>query len=133
MSRSPIIGVLADDDTQGRRHALGRAGEYLAADHLEQQGLAVLSRNWRCQQGELDIVASDGDQVIFCEVKTRAGVDYGAPCDAVNPGKVRRLRELAKAWLREHGVSGCRVRFDVVSVLWPPDGPVRIDHIEEAF
>ena len=133
MSRSPILGTLSDDDTQGHRHELGRAGESLAAEYLEEQGLAVLARNWRCAQGELDIVASDGDQVIFCEVKTRAGVDYGAPYDAVNPGKVRRLRELARTWLAEHRLSGCRVRFDVVSVLWPPGGPVRIDHFAEVF
>lgn len=133
MSRSPVLGVLTDDDTAGGKHALGRAGETIAANFLKQQGLAVLERNWRCPRGELDIIASDGDQVIFCEVKTRSGVDYGAPIDAVDARKVARLKELAREWLRAREVTGCRVRFDIVSVLWPPGGPVTIEHAEGAF
>lgn len=133
MRENPIVGALSDDDTNVARHALGRAGERLAAACLEQHGLTVLARNWRCAAGELDIVATDGDQVVFCEVKTRAGVDYGTPLEAVGPDKVRRLRQLAREWLSEQSLAGCAVRFDVVSVLWPPGGPVRIDHVEEAF
>lgn len=133
MGRTPILGVLADDDTRGRQHALGRAGESMAANYLKQQGIAVLDRNWRCPQGELDIVASDGDQVIFCEVKTRSGVDYGSPGEAVSSTKVRRLRHVARAWLNANAVTGCQVRFDVISVLWPPGGPVRIEHLQEVF
>lgn len=133
MGRDRILGALSDDDTQGTKHALGRAGEQLAAEYLERHGLAVLARNWRCFLGELDIVGTDGRTVVFCEVKTRSGVDYGAPLDAVSPDKVRRLRDLAKAWLDEQRLRGCPVRFDVVSVLWPPGRPARIEHLEEAF
>lgn len=127
----PPRGVLADDDTWGRRHALGRAGERLAGEYLEQKGLVVLSRNWRCLHGELDIVATDGCKVVVCEVKTRAGIDYGAPIEAVTPDKVRQLRVLARMWLGAHDVRSAQVRFDVVSVLWPPGGPVHIEHREE--
>lgn len=133
MSCGPIVGALSDDDTHGTKHALGRAGEQLAAEHLEQQGLVVLARNWRCPTGELDIVGTDGRTVVFCEVKTRSGVDYGAPLDAVSRHKVRRLRDLAMAWLREFRLEGCPVRFDVISVLWPPGQPPRIQHLAEAF
>lgn len=131
MNPKPVSGPLSDDDTRGRPHALGRAGERLAAEYLEQHGLVVLSRNWRCPQGELDIVATDARRVVVCEVKTRSGVDYGSPLEAVTPEKVRRLRQLAGVWLSEHGVRWCQVRFDVISVLWPPGGPARIEHREE--
>lgn len=131
MSSTPIRGFLSDDDTRGRRHALGRSGERLAAEYLEQKGLVVLSRNWRCAHGELDIVATDGRGVVVCEVKTRAGIDYGAPVDAVTPDKIGRLKALARAWLAAYEVRGAQVRFDVLSVLWPPSGPVCIEHYEE--
>lgn len=133
MNGGPIIGALSDDDTRGEKHALGRAGERLAAEYLEQHGLTVLERNWRCSQGELDIIGTDGRKAVFCEVKTRSGIDYGAPLEAVSPDKCRRIRELARAWLHERQLVGCQVRFDVISVLWPPGGPVRIEHLEEAF
>lgn len=133
MSLGPITGTLSDDDTQGRPHALGRAGEQLAAEHLEKQGWSILARNWRCQQGELDIVASDGEQVVFCEVKARSGVDYGSPLEAVDRHKIHRVRQLARAWLEQQRLTGCRVRFDVISVLWPPEGRVRLEHVQEAF
>ena len=128
-----IVGALSDDDTTGTRHLLGRSGERLAAACLEQHGLTVLVRNWRCPAGELDIIATDGERVVFCEVKTRSGVDYGSPLEAVGPHKVARIRTLARTWLIEQSLTGCLVRFDVVSVLWPPGGPVRIDHLEGVF
>ncbi|NHD17244.1 MULTISPECIES: YraN family protein [unclassified Actinopolyspora] len=131
MTSNPITGALSDDDTHGRRHALGRAGERLAAEYLRQRGLVVLERNWTCPQGELDIVCTDGESVVICEVKTRSGVDYGSPVEAVGPHKARKLRELATAWLRARDVHNCPVRFDVLSVLWPPGEPVRIEHYQE--
>lgn len=128
----PLLGALSDVDGP-EKHALGRAGEKLAAEFLERQGLAVLARNWRCAQGELDIIATDGQQAIFCEVKTRSGVDYGAPLDAIGPNKVRRLRELARAWLAERELTGSPVRFDVISIIWPPRGRITLDHLAGAF
>ncbi|MDR7300714.1 YraN family protein [Haloactinomyces albus] len=131
MADKPVFGALSDDDTKSRKHALGKAGERLAAEYLEQHGFVVLSRNWRCSQGELDIVATDAHKVVVCEVKTRSGVDYGSPLEAVTPEKVKRLRALARAWLRAHAVRSCQVRFDVISVLWPPSGSVHIEHRAE--
>lgn len=133
MGGNSLVGALSDDDTTAALHALGRAGERLAAACLEQHGLTVLTRNWRCSTGEIDIIATDGEKVVFCEVKTRSGVDYGTPLEAVGPDKVKRLRQLGRTWLYEQSLTGCAVRFDVVSVLWPPGGPVRIDHLEGAF
>ncbi len=128
-----LTGPISDDDSRGRRHDLARAGEDVAAEHLRGHGLVVLSRNWRCRDGELDIVATDGRTVVICEVKTRSGPDYGSPAEAVTPSKVKRVRDLSRSWLREHEVGWCHVRFDVISVLWPPGGPARIEHIEGAF
>jgi len=118
------------------RVELGRLGEQLAADHLEEQGLVVVARNWRCQNGEIDIVATDGiGTLVVCEVKTRSGIGYGTPAEAVTLDKRRRLRQLAGLYI----TSTCRrwptVRFDVISVLYRPGGPVgpQITHLTEAF
>ncbi|GAA3355609.1 MULTISPECIES: YraN family protein [Saccharopolyspora] len=128
----PLRGALSDFSERGT-HALGRAGERLAAEHLERLGVSVLARNWRTARGELDIIGTDGDLVVFCEVKTRSGIDYGAPLNAIGPNKIRRLRELARAWLAERRLVGCRVRFDVISILWPPKGPITLDHLPGVF
>jgi putative endonuclease len=98
--------------------AVGAYGERVAARLLTQAGMLVLDRNWRRAAGELDIVASDGPVVIFCEVKTRRGGGCGSPAEAVNRSKVNRLRRLAAQWLAEHPEVRGPVRFDVVSV-WP--------------
>lgn len=114
---------------------LGRRGEQLAVELLERSGLVVLARNWRCAEGELDIVATDGvATVVFCEVKTRSGDRYGTPFAAVTQGKRRKLRRLSMLWLTEARINGFpRVRFDVVGVHWPPGGPPTIEHRAEAF
>ena len=83
------------------RGALGRYGEDVAAGLLQSMGMTILSRNWRCPAGELDIVARDGDALVVCEVKTRRGVSHGSPADAVGPRKMQRLRALALHWLDE--------------------------------
>jgi putative endonuclease len=117
----------------GARLALGAYGERLAARHLVEQGLVVLDRNWRCPVGEIDLVLRDGDDIVFCEVKTRRGTAYGSPAAAVTPDKVRRLRHLARLWLAEAGVRGPALRFDVVEVLPQRRGGPRVEHIRAAF
>ncbi|HEV2783495.1 MAG TPA: YraN family protein [Actinophytocola sp.] len=109
---------------------LGRRGEDLAARYLEEhKGLVVLSRNWRCREGELDLVATDGHTLVVCEVKTRTSTDYGAPAEAVTETKARRIRRLTRRWLRAHQMRNCPQRFDIVSVLWPPGQTPRIKHL----
>ncbi len=75
--------------------ALGKYGEDLATSHLRSQGMAILARNWRCDIGEIDIVARDGDVLVVCEVKTRSRTDYGTPFDAISAAKADRLLRLA--------------------------------------
>ncbi len=110
-------------------HDLGRRGEDLAAEYLTDRGLVVLSRNWRCRDGELDVVATDGTTLVVCEVKTRSTAEFGDPAEFVTRAKMRHLRHATQAWLRQYGVGWCAIRFDVVAVLWPPNGTPRLRHI----
>jgi putative endonuclease len=114
------------------RGTLGNGGEDIAADYLERRGYEVVERNFRCRSGELDIVARDGDTLVFCEVKTRRTDRWGAPSEAVNRGKQGRLRRLGAAWLATRGASVTDVRFDVVSVVVFDEGPV-VEHLIDAF
>lgn len=112
------------------RSALGRYGEELAARRLAEAGLTVLARNWRCRSGEIDIVASEGDALVICEVKSRRAGPYEDPMSAVTPRKAERLRHLAQCWLTEHGgPPPGGVRIDLVGVLLPERGPARVEHV----
>jgi putative endonuclease len=112
---------------------VGKFGEWLAAEHLVGAGMRLVDQNWRCRLGEIDIVAWDGETIVFCEVKTRRGVRYGVPAAAVVRAKRQRLRRLAAEWLKTTGHRARDVRFDVVSVLPQPHGAPRIEHIKCAF
>ena len=109
---------------------LGRRGEQLAVDHLEARGMAVVERNWRCRLGEIDIVARDGGDLVFIEVKTRSNGDYGHPFEAITPIKLARLRRLAIAWCESSEASAARIRIDAVAVLVPAESPALIEHLE---
>ncbi|WP_329311834.1 YraN family protein [Streptomyces sp. NBC_01262] len=118
------------------RGALGRYGEDLAARWLaDGAGMTVLERNWRCRDGEIDIVAMDGDAVVVCEVKSRMQGDYEHPMAAVTARKAERLRRLAERWLSdrwvaEHGgMPPGGVRIDLVGVLVPARGAARVEHV----
>jgi putative endonuclease len=112
---------------------LGRRGEQLAARHLQKLGFVVLSRNWRCREGELDIVATDGRTLVVCEVKTRAGQNFGDPAEAVTEEKIARIRRITGQWLRAFSLGWCPVRFDVIAILASPGGELRLEHFPEAF
>lgn len=111
------------------KDALGRMGEDVAARHLESEGFVVLERNWRCSEGEVDILARDGDTLVVCEVKTRSSTRYGSPFEAITERKLHRLERLGMRWMRERGVRPKRMRVDIVSVLAPPDGRRVIEHV----
>ncbi len=112
---------------------LGARGERIAAAFLTDAGLHVLDSNWRCRDGELDLVARDGDALVFCEVKTRSGTGYGHPVEAVTWAKQRRLRTVAQRWLAAHDEHAPVLRFDVVGVLMRTDGPAVVTHLPGAF
>jgi len=115
------------------RQAVGAYGERVAARYLRDQGLVVLDRNWRCPEGELDLILRDGDDVVFCEVKTRRGDAFGPPAAAITHQKVRRLRRLARIWLEQAGIHPDAMRFDVVEVLPQRRGGPAVRHIRAAF
>jgi putative endonuclease len=98
------------------RLALGKTGEDLACRELTRRGYAILARRWRQRAGEIDIIARDGDTIVFVEVKARDGRAFGAPADAVSAAKQRRIAQLATMFLTRNRLTDCRCRFDVVSV-----------------
>jgi putative endonuclease len=113
----------------GRRAALGKYGEELAARHLTGAGMALLDRNWRCREGEIDLVLRDGDALVVCEVKTRTSNDHGTPHEAISDAKLERLRLLGERWAQAHGVRPPETRVDLVAVLRPPRGRSRLEHV----
>lgn len=114
---------------------LGRYGEDLAAEHLSAAGMQVLARNWRCREGEIDIVALDGEALVFVEVKARSGTGFGQPAEAVGAVKARRIRGLACRWLMEHRPPGGHddLRFDVISVVRRRGYAPVLEHLRGAF
>lgn len=138
-----------------RRRALGARGERIAAAHLAARGYEILARNFRTRRGELDVVARDGRDLVFCEVKTRVAASplgpFG-PLASIGAQKRRRLRLMAREWLAGGGSAssprdaapdaragrGARrasgVRFDAIGVTVAPDGRLlELDHLEDAF
>ncbi len=113
--------------------SLGRRGEDAAARYLKRRGYKIVGHRVRLPSGELDLVAFDGQTVVFVEVKTRRSDQHGHPSDAVTPAKQRRLTRLAVSFLKRHGLLDHPARFDVVSVTWPPGEKPRIEHFKNAF
>ncbi len=115
--------------TAASRQAIGAFGEAVAERHLAEQGMLVLDRNWRCDEGELDLVLRDGGTLVVCEVKTRTSLAYGTPHEAVCPAKLDRLRRLAIRWAVEHHVHPRGTRIDLVAVLARERGAALVDHV----
>ncbi|MDN6179157.1 MAG: YraN family protein, partial [Micrococcaceae bacterium] len=104
----------------GHNQELGRRGELLAAQYLTGQGIRVLARNWRCPSGEIALVADAAGTLVAVEVKTRSGLGFGHPAEAVDAVKLRRLHRLASAWCRTAGQPGRRRRVDVIAIVAAP-------------
>ena len=114
------------------RRSLAREGEELACRMLRRRGFKIEDRNFRCRGGEIDVVASRGQVLVFCEVKTRATLRWGEPAESVGHTKQKRLRHAAAAWCRVRRRSAPAVRFDVIAVLKDPRG-TRVQWLEDAF
>jgi putative endonuclease len=116
------------------RQELGARGERAAADHLRRLGYRLLATNYRCALGELDLIAQDGPETVFVEVKARrSGPDDLAPEESVTPAKAARLARLAEVFLVERGKPEALWRIDVVAVILEPSGLVRrIEHLRNA-
>lgn len=116
------------EDRVARRRALGATGEDLAAAWYVEQGYEVVARNWRCREGELDLIVREGRTVVFCEVKARSSLAFGSPLEAVTSAKRQRIRHLASRWLESAPRRPAEIRFDVVGVL---DGELEV--VQGAF
>jgi putative endonuclease len=115
--------------TAAARQALGHYGEDVAARHLVDKGLVLIERNWRCDEGEIDLVLRDGVTLVVCEVKTRTSLDLGTPHEAITDAKLARLKRLGERWATERGVRPEGTRVDLVAVLRPRRGPAVVDHV----
>jgi putative endonuclease len=114
---------------QRAKDVLGKEGEQAAVDYLKGCGFRILDRNWRCADGELDIVAAERRVLVVCEVKTRSGTRYGTPLEAVGRAKQQRLRRLAVAWLNAYGIHFEQIRIDVVGLVNEGSGGFTIEHV----
>lgn len=113
---------------------LGNRGENAAVKFLRGLGYRILARNCRNHWGEIDIIARDGDWIVFVEVKTRSSHAAGHPSEAVTRHKQLQLTRLALAWLKRHRLLNHRARFDVVAITWPEEKlPPQIEHYIHAF
>jgi putative endonuclease len=131
------FGVPSQEMTDDSRQRLGRAGEQLASEHLERRGYAILERNFRTRWGELDIVAFDGQTLVFCEVKARREPAGGAdPLESVHVRKRSQVRKMAGRWLieRHDRPRANELRFDAIGVTFDRTGRlVALNHLEGAF
>ncbi len=110
---------------------LGDRGERAAARFLRRKGMRVITRGYRTRYGEIDLIARDGDILVFVEVKSRR---QGVPAEAVTFEKQRRITLAALHFLRKHDLLDLRSRFDIVAVVWPDErGEPQIEHIPNAF
>ena len=113
----------------------GRAGELRAADHLIAHGYRIVDRNWRCPQGEVDIVAVRGGVLAVVEVKTRRSLAFGHPLEAIDDRKAARLWRLAAAWIaaHPHEARGRRLRLDAIALTGADPLTADLEHLEDAL
>jgi putative endonuclease len=115
------------------RLALGRSGEEAAAAFLRKNKFRIVCRGFRFQRGEIDIIAYEGDVLVFVEVKTRQSADFGPPEESVTGSKQRQIRRLAEAYLMLNSLADVPCRFDILSLIWDPRDGFRIRHLRAAF
>jgi putative endonuclease len=112
---------------------LGRSGEDIACRYLQGKRYEILARGFRMFRGETDIVARDGETLVFVEVKARADESHGRPEESVTPAKQRQIRRIAQGFLLEHPAPGVDCRFDVIAILFRGTGDHRLEHFIDAF
>lgn len=115
------------------RKQLGAGSEERASRLLEEKGMKILARNFRCALGEIDLVAQDGPTLVFVEVKSRRSLDFGPASLAVNWRKQKKITQLAQLYLKQRKLFNIPCRFDVVSIHYPEQGKPLLDHIPNAF
>ena len=115
-----------------RHNEIGKKGEDIAVNFLIENGYAILCRNWKCQNAEIDIIASTGEFLVFVEVKTRSSDMWGLPEDAVSKQKMSQIIKGASLYIEENEVGDLEPRFDIISIVLDSK-PINIEHIDDAF
>jgi putative endonuclease len=116
-----------------KRHHIGAWGEEIASQYLQTKGYRILARNWRTQEGEVDLVAQDGETVVFVEVKTRTSKEFGWPEESITVTKRRRLQRSALAYLSDQDLMDIHWRIDVIAIDRNHSGGVeRLEHYIDA-
>lgn len=122
------------DEPRGKRNkTLGARGEIAAARFLQRRGCEIIERNWTCFAGEADIVATDGETLVFVEVKTRSGIKRGFPSEAVDRAKRERYEKIALAYVQSHCTGEVAVRFDIVAIVVVASDRALVRHHIGAF
>ena len=123
---------MSNTPKKDQRKKRGAEGESLAARFLERHGMTILQRNYRYERGEIDIIAEEGEELVFVEVKARRTKSYGEPEDSVTQHKQEQIQTVAEGYLLEHDIRDRACRFDVVAIMFH-NGKAEINHIRNAF
>jgi len=118
---------------RSKTREVGRTGENIACEHLRKKGYLIVERSFRLFRGEIDVVARDGDTLVFVEVKTRSDESHGRPEESVTPAKQRQIRRIAQGYLVRNGCGDVACRFDVVAILFRGPDDYRLEHFKDAF
>ncbi len=110
----------------------GQNGENIAENYLKSIGYLIINRNYRCKQGEIDIIAKDNDEIVFIEVKTRSSIIYGKPAEAVNNYKQNHIKKAAEVYIYFNQLENFYIRFDVIEVFLC-NKKYKINHIKQAI
>ncbi|VAX26056.1 hypothetical protein MNBD_NITROSPINAE02-357 [hydrothermal vent metagenome] len=133
----PVLDFIANwkhRNMKGARHIrLGRLGEDLAVNELKANGYKISERNAKVYKREVDVIAMDGDMIVFVEVKSRSGHRYGRPIEAIDNKRKGRLRKAAELYLAQKKIKGASVRFDVVTVDYTDSPKPKIEIVKNAF
>lgn len=119
--------------SKDQRKAKGALGEQAAASFLENLGYRIIERNWRCRSGEMDLIASREDTLVFIEVRSRSSSNYGTPAESITARKITQVRQTAAVYLHMNGIRDIPIRFDMISVRLIDETAVVTEHIIEAF
>lgn len=116
-----------------RRREIGFNGEAMALSYLEKKGLKLLCKNYRCRIGEVDLIMQDGSQLVIIEVRTKTSNSFGTGLESITFKKQAKIKLVAQQYLASCARGEQNIRFDVVSICCPPDGPAVLEHLREAF
>ncbi|MBW7842886.1 MAG: YraN family protein [Ignavibacterium sp.] len=119
--------------TEINKKDFGKDGEEIAAKYLLKKGFEILKRNYRFSHGEIDIIAKDGDTLVFVEVKTRKNLEHGEPEYAITKKKIQQLKKIAELYLFDKQIEEADCRFDVIAIILGSENNPQITHYENAF